>query len=129
MCDVNGNGHRRYRSALVEPDPARRKIRAVEQHRDGSCLSRVRDRSIRIDSGRDERRAAGDEAGAAAIEEVEQRDGSLIAGGLGRLRSRPTDADVERPRRRDRSCKWSHRVELDAKSCAQHDTHLAEAWS
>ena len=125
--DVLGNRDRRDRSALVEADPARRKIRAVEQNRNSSCLGGVRHRPVGIDSGWKQRGTAGDQTGAAAVEEVEQWNRSAIAGCAARHRSRRTDPHIERVSRRHRPGERSHPVELDAKPRAQHDAHLSEA--
>ena len=127
MRHVLGNGDRGDRSALVEADPACRKIRAVEEHRNGSRLCGVRNRAIGIDSGREQRGTARDETRTAAVEEVEQRNGSAIADGLGCQRSRRADSHIEGPSGRYGSGEWAHPVELDPKSCAQHDAHLSEA--
>ena len=69
--NVFGNRHGGDRRAVVEPDSSGGEIGAVEEDRDGSRASGIRDSRVGIGARTDERCAAGDEAEAAPVEEVE----------------------------------------------------------
>ncbi len=127
LRDLLGNGDSGNRTALVETDAPGRKIGAVEEHRHCACTRGIGHGHVRIRSCVQESGAARDEAESAAVEEVEQRDGTAVSDGRGGLGPRRPDPRVDGPVRCHRACKRSQPVELDVEADAQDDAHLSVA--